>query len=277
MPYLTEPPPPRGSSTEILPGIRRVVARNPSPMTYHGTNTYIVDDTHGTTVIDPGPMDEDHLRDVLEAASGRITRILLTHAHADHVGNAAALKDATGALIHSNLVEGHSFTPDVPIEDGETIAGMVAVHTPGHAPDHLCFARGDGLLFSGDHVMGWCSTVVGPPQGDMAVYLDSLRRLLSRQDSLYLPGHGPPLSDPHPFISDLLKHRMEREAEIEAALRQCPNTASAIATTLYAKQNSTLSRAAERNVLAHLAKLGAEGRVKQVDDLWQVVDPASTR
>jgi glyoxylase-like metal-dependent hydrolase (beta-lactamase superfamily II) len=166
--YLTEPQPRRGVCTEVHPGIRRIVARNPSVMTYHGTNTYVVDDLHGTTVIDPGPADDAHLRETLQCISGKLARILITHAHGDHIGNAAALRRATGAPVYSHLASDESHSPDFRLADGDTVAGMVAVHTPGHAPDHLCYARGDGVLFSGDHVMSWSSTVVGPPQGDMA-------------------------------------------------------------------------------------------------------------
>ncbi|MGQ7793597.1 MBL fold metallo-hydrolase [Faunimonas sp. B44] len=245
------------------------MAENPGAMTYHGTNTYIVEDRFGTTVIDPGPGDEGHLDAVLAAVSAKVTRILLTHGHADHVGNAPALRAATGAPIYSHATVLAAAPADFTLADADTVAGFTAVHTPGHAPDHVCYAREDGLLFSGDHVMAWCSTVVGPPHGDMAAYLDSLRRLLARPENLYLPGHGPQLPDPRPFIQDLLKHRLDREAEIEAALRRGPSTPAALAEYLYAKANPVLRRAAERNVRSHLTKLAAEGRVEQVGDFWR--------
>lgn len=272
MPYLKEPEPLRRKSEVVMPGIRRIVANNPSVMTYHGTNTYLIDDEHGTTVLDPGPLDEMHLNDVLEAVSGRVARILLTHTHSDHVGNAAALKAATGAPIHSHVLSAEPHRPDVPLSAGDTVAGMTVVHTPGHAADHVCFARGDGLLFSGDHVMGWSSTVVGPPHGNMKDYLESLRALRQRSDRLYLPGHGPALPDPHPYIDDLLRHRIDREAEIVATLRKRPMSPTDVARHLYAKLDPTLSRAAERNVLSHLDKLAAEGRVEQIGELWRSVE-----
>ncbi len=276
MPYLSEPEPLRRKSATVAPGIRRIVANNPGVMTYHGTNTYLIDDEHGTTVLDPGPLDEAHFHDVLEAVSGHVTRILLTHTHSDHVGNAAALRQATGAPIHSHALSAEPHRPDVPLSAGDTVAGMLVVHTPGHAADHVCFARGDGLLFSGDHVMSWSSTVVGPPHGNMKDYLESLRALRQRSDRLYLPGHGPPLPDPHPYIDDLLRHRLDREAEIEATLRKQPMSPTDVARRLYAKLDPTLSRAAERNVLSHLDKLAAEGRVEQIGELWRSVDDGWT-
>jgi glyoxylase-like metal-dependent hydrolase (beta-lactamase superfamily II) len=272
MPYLKEPKPLRRKSEAVAPGIRRIVANNPSVMTYHGTNTYLLDDEHGTTVLDPGPLDEMHLNDVLEAVSGCVTRILLTHTHSDHVGNAAALRQATGAPIHSHALSAEPYRPDVLLSAGDIVAGMTVVHTPGHAADHVCFARGDGLLFSGDHVMGWSSTVVGPPHGNMTEYLESLRALRQRPDRLYLPGHGPALPDPHPYIDDLLRHRIDREAEIVSALRRGSMGPTDIARRLYAKLDPTLSRAAERNVLSHLAKLTAEGRVEQIGELWRSIE-----
>ncbi|MGV6875634.1 MBL fold metallo-hydrolase [Pseudochelatococcus sp. B33] len=269
MPYLSEPEPPRGIATALRPGIRRIVARNPGVMTCHGTNTYLLDGIHGRIVIDPGPADEAHLNDVLEATSGRVDRILLTHTHGDHAGNAEALRMATAAPIHAHAAARATHHVDEPLEDGETIAGLKAVHTPGHAPDHLCFAGADGILFSGDHVMGWSSTVVGPPHGDMADYLASLRKLLRRSDRLYLPGHGPAITDPKPYVDDLLRHRNERETAIVAVLRDRSMTAAAIARDLYAKIDPTLARAAERNVRCHLVKLAREGKVEERGDLWR--------
>ena len=172
MNHLTEPEPPRGAAIEVGPGIRRIVAGNPGPMTYHGTNTYLVEEADGLAVIDPGPADAAHLEAVLAAAEGRIARILLTHSHTDHIGNLAGLRRATGAPV---VAFGPEAAPDLLPGHGEPIGGLSVLHTPGHAPDHLCFARADGVLFTGDHVMGWSSTMVPPPpRGDMAAYLDSL-------------------------------------------------------------------------------------------------------
>jgi glyoxylase-like metal-dependent hydrolase (beta-lactamase superfamily II) len=254
--------------TEVCPGVRRIVARNPSPMTYHGTNTYIVDRGGERIVIDPGPDDDAHVRAVLASLAGRLDRILLTHTHQDHVGAVPALMAATGAPVHAFRISARpGFTPDVALDDGETVASLTAIHTPGHAADHLCFAA-DGLLFSGDHVMGWSSTVVRPPRGDMAHYYGSLRRLLERDDAIYLAGHGPALPSPQAYVFELLRHREEREAQILAAVSIEPQTAPALMDRLYKKTDPMLRAAAECNVNAHLLKLELEGRVRRAGDVW---------
>jgi glyoxylase-like metal-dependent hydrolase (beta-lactamase superfamily II) len=161
------------------------------------------------------------------------------------------------------------FTPDVPLHDGDHIAGLTALHTPGHASDHLCFAGPDGILFSADHVMSWSSTVVSPPDGDMAAYFASLRRLLERDDLLFLPGHGPPLPEPRALVAELLHHRQAREAAIAAALGPSPVAPAAIVAGIYSQVHPTLLRAAERNVIAHLQKLAQEGRAVHEGEGWR--------
>ena len=270
--FLTEPVPERGTLLPVLPGISRIVADNPSRMTYHGTNTYVLDHPDGVTILDPGPDSADHVADIIRLAPGPIVHILLSHTHRDHVGGAAALKQQTGARTygwHSSAEE--SFTPDVPIHDGKAVLGMEAVFTPGHAADHLCFARLDGVLFSADHVMGWSSSIVSPPGGDMAAYFASLHRLLARPETTYLPGHGPALTDPHPYVTALLDHRTARENGIAAALRDGPRSSMDLVETLYSKIDPILKMAAERNVLAHLMKLEGEGRVMRRGEAWQAV------
>jgi len=268
MAFLTEPPPIHGTATAVAPGIRRVVAANPGLMTYHGTNTYIIDGPDGTSVVDPGPDDAAHVAAVLGAA-GPVARILLTHTHIDHVGAVAALRAATGAPVHawhrSAIPE---FTPDVPMQDGDTVAGWQAVFTPGHAADHICFAGPSGVLFSADHVMSWSSSIVSPPGGAMSDYFGSLQRLLDRDDTLYLPGHGPPLPEPKAFVQDLLDHRRMREAAVAAALGTIPVTTRALTDRLYSQVDERLRRAAERNVVAHLHKLRDEGRARDVEGGW---------
>jgi glyoxylase-like metal-dependent hydrolase (beta-lactamase superfamily II) len=145
---------------------------------------------------------------------------------------------------------------------------MTAIHTPGHASDHLCFARDDGILFSADHVMSWSSSIVSPPYGDMAGYFRSLELMLARDDRLYLPGHGPPLPDPKRFVRALLDHRLAREQAIETSLDAAPMSVPDLADRLYAKTDPLLRRAAERNVLAHLLKLAGEGRVAEKGEVW---------
>jgi glyoxylase-like metal-dependent hydrolase (beta-lactamase superfamily II) len=277
MPFLTEPVPPRGIAQDIRPGIRRIVAANPSVMTYHGTNTYLLDRPEGIVVLDPGPDDPSHVSDVLAATGGKISLILYSHTHHDHVGALPALRAATGAPVAGWHQPVAAMNPDMPLRDHDTITGLTALHTPGHASDHLCFAwtdpaEGIKLLFSADHVMSWSSSIVNPPDGVMADYFTSLLRLLARDDAIYLPGHGPALSEPRALVAEMLAHRRAREAAIAAALSpKTPATVPHLAETLYGKTDPRLHMAAQRNVLAHLLKLQSEGVVTQHGDGWRLL------
>jgi glyoxylase-like metal-dependent hydrolase (beta-lactamase superfamily II) len=276
MAFLTEPDPKRGVALPVIPGIFRIVANNPSLMTYHGTNTYLIEADNGFIVLDPGPDDEGHLNDIITATKGQVSAILLSHTHSDHLGATAALKSQTGAITYAfHLSADPAFSPDVLLRHGDMVAGMTAIHTPGHASDHLCFAHPDGFVFSADHVMSWSSSIVSPPGGDMAAYVASLRLMLSRDDDLYLPGHGPPLPNPKPYVEELLNHRVEREQAILHALRVEPHTSWDLVERLYSKSHPWLKRAAERNVVAHLLKMQVEGLVLQKGDHWQAKESAS--
>jgi len=271
--FFKEPVPPRGVPIAVQAGISRIVADNPSVMTHHGTNTYLVDDgSAGLVVIDPGPDDSKHVSDIMRVTGGRISRILLTHTHHDHLGAVAALKAESGAPTYGYVHSAdESFTADHPLHDGDSVGDLTAVFTPGHAQDHLCFARSDGTLFSGDHVMGWSSTIVNPPKGNMRDYCSSLRLLLARKDKRYLPGHGPAIEEPMPYVRALLFHRELREGAILSALRDGKNTTSIeLMHRLYSQIDPTLRRAAERNVIAHLIKLASEGKVVQDGEVWRV-------
>jgi glyoxylase-like metal-dependent hydrolase (beta-lactamase superfamily II) len=273
MAFLTEPTPPRGIALPVDPGIVRIVANNPGVMTYHGTNTYLIEGDDGFVVLDPGPDDLSHVADILTATRGNVSAILLSHTHKDHLGATATLKAATGAKVHAfHLSPEPAFVPDVPLRDGDTVAGMTAVHTPGHASDHLCFARPDGILFTADHIMAWSSSVVPPPDGNMAAYFESLRLVLARDDRRFLPGHGPPLDHPRKYVEALLDNRIKRENAIAAALESGPLGASDLVELLYSKPHPQLLRAAERNVTAHLLKLQTQGRVDQIGTLWRLAD-----
>jgi len=271
MTFLSEPVPPRGAALDVLPGITRIVANNPGVMTYHGTNTYLVEDEAGVVVVDPGPEDDAHVRDILAATGGRpISLILLTHTHADHSGAVAALKAASLAPVAGYEAPARmGFAPDIRLANGEGLRGFTALHTPGHAADHLCFAfkgrDGANILFSGDHVMSWSSSIVSPPEGDMGDYYRSLALLLGRDDDVFLPGHGPKLAQPRTLTTALLAHRRRRESAVLAALARQDWSVAGLAATLYGKADLFLKAAAQRNVLAHLLKLKADGVIREME------------
>ena len=272
MAFLTEPEPPRGQPHEVAAGVRRIVARNPGAMTYHGTNTYLLDGPDGVVLIDPGPEDAAHLADVLAAADRPIRHVVLTHTHHDHVGGLAALRAATGAAVYGyHTPQDTAVVPDVALHDGDVVAGLTALHTPGHAPDHLCLSRADGVLFSADHVMSWSSSVIGGAPGDMAAYFTSLHRLIARDDTILLPGHGPAILDPAPFLQHLLRHRLHREAAIMAALAAGPRGSLEMVDAIYGPIDPRLRAPAQRNVLAHLDKLIGEARVVTEGDQFRLV------
>ena len=275
MPFLTEPEPERDANLPILPGISRIVANNPGPMTYFGTNTYLIETEKGTVVLDPGPEDHpEHVDAILRHTGGQIALILISHTHHDHVGAAASLAEKTGAPTVGFRVSGlDTFDADIKLSDGEQIAGLTAIHTPGHALDHLCFAlagkNGDKVLFSADHVMSWSTSIVSPPGGDMKDYFDSLDVLLKRDDDIYLSGHGPPMREPRALVRNLLTHRKMREAAIARKLTEGPASSFMLMDALYSQIDPRLRRAAERNVIAHLLKMEIEQKVVQDGEMWR--------
>ena len=272
MDFLTEPEPIRDTVLPVLPGITRIVAANPGPMTYFGTNTYLIEAADGTIVLDPGPDDPAHVQAILAAAGGHVGKILVSHTHRDHIGALPALREATGAPTHAfHRSAEPSFTADKPLRDGDIVDGWTALHTPGHAADHLAFARADGVVFTADHVMSWSTSVVSPPHGEMSAYFASLRRLLAREDTLYLPGHGPRITETRRFVRALLDHRVMRENAVLAALRRTPTDAAGLVGAIYAGIAPALRGAAERNVIAHLLKLESEGRAARDGEIWRAV------
>ena len=259
MKFLTEDVPPRETAIEVAPGVRRMVADNPSNMTYHGTNTYLLDTAQGVVVVDPGPDLPAHLAAILRVA-GRVAAIVATHSHSDHVQGVPWLREATGAPVWAF---GTRLTADDALCDGAEMFGWRVLHTPGHLDDHVCLLRDDGVMLSGDHVMGWSSSVVLPPEGDMADYMMALERLLDHSANLYLPGHGPMIAHPHDYVRDLLAHRRAREAAVLAALDDGETEIAAMVARIYPDLAPVLHPMAARNVAAHLIKLEREGRTTQ--------------
>lgn len=270
--FYGEPDPPRAQGVEVAEGILRIVANNPGKMTYHGTNSYIIDTPDGRFIIDPGPAEDSaHFEAIVENLGANPAGILLTHHHSDHFGAVPALRERTGLPVYvSRAFPDDAFQPDGFLKDGQVIAGLTVLHTPGHASDHLCFARPDGVLFTGDHVMSWKSSIVSPPDGNMRDYCTQLQRLIDRNDKVSLPGHGPVLRDPGPYVKRLLANRMRRESEILAYLSSTSDSLQNIATSVYKKSDPHIAMAAERNAAAHLEKLLSESRVVQDEGIWRL-------
>ncbi len=265
-----------GAPDRVHPGVRRVIANNPGPYTYTGSGAYIIGRGE-VAVIDPGPDDPTHLDALLRATTGEtVSHILITHTHSDHCGLARAFAARTGAPILAfgphpvgdkqddapALDEGadYSFAPDILLRDGDLIEGsgwkIEAVWTPGHLSNHLCFALpAENALFTGDHMMGWATTVVAPPDGDMTAYIESLEKLLTRDDAIYFPTHGAPIETPHRFVRAVRTHRLMRDAQIVEQLKKGRSGIKEIVTAMYADIDPRLHGAAALNVLAHLIRL----------------------
>jgi glyoxylase-like metal-dependent hydrolase (beta-lactamase superfamily II) len=268
MSFYTEAEPVRGAVLAAGPGISRVVAPNPGAFTYWGTNTYLIEEPGGFIVLDPGPNSVAHTQAILAATGGRVSRILLTHTHGDHIGGVPALQAATGAKTYGFHPSAEpAFSPDIPLADGDSVAGWTAIHTPGHAADHLCYARG-GTVLTGDHIMSWSTSIVSPPHGNMTAYFASLKRMIARDDEVHLPGHGPAIPDPSRYAGFLLRHREGREAAIAKALAGAPQTPGELVLAIYTDLAPHLRPAAERSVLAHLHKLRDDSCARDIDGRW---------
>jgi len=270
-----------GAVDQVSPLIRRVIARNPGPFTFHGTGTYIVG-RGDVAVIDPGPLVDEHVDALLAAVEGEtVTHILVTHTHPDHSPAVAPFKAATGAPSYAygphslgtywadrEVTESRAdlaFAPDHLVADGDIIEGagwtFEAVHTPGHTNNHLCFAlQEESVLFSGDQVMGWSTTVVSPPDGDMRDYIQSLGKLLDRDDATYWPTHGPAITAPKPHVEALIAHREHREVVIAEAIAGGTHRIADLVARMYRDVPEKLHRAAARTVQSHLIHMIETGR-----------------
>ena len=300
IPFVTEPEPPYGQPVSFSPLVRRVVAKNPGPFTYYGTGTYLIGRGQ-IAVLDPGPDDPSHVEAVLAALESgeHITHLVVTHTHLDHSPAARAFQARTGAPTYgfgpqvrmddpdsSQVVfddpeadpdptqpspprgGDRDFVPDERVGGGDVIQGvgwtLEAVHTPGHASNHLCYhLREEGSLFTGDHVMGWSSSVVSPPDGRLGEYMTSLEQLFERRaDRRYLPAHGPAIGDPHAYARALLLHRQERSQQILSALDRGPATIAELVRLIYRDVRKQLWSAAASSVYAHLLDLYDRGLVQ---------------
>ncbi|WP_284776892.1 MBL fold metallo-hydrolase [Agrobacterium sp. lyk4-40-TYG-31] len=274
-----------GLAVPVAQDVQRLTVNNPSPFTFHGTNSYIVG-KDSVAVIDPGPADDAHFQALMTALEGReVTHIFVSHTHRDHSPLAARLREATGALtvaegphraarpLHAGELNPFAessdtdFVPDVTLADGEGISGdgwtLTALHTPGHTTNHAAFAlEGRGIVFSADHVMAWATTIVAPPDGAMSDYMASLDKLLKRDDRLFLPGHGGPVTEPNAFMRGLRAHRRMREKAVLARIKAGDRAIADMVKVIYRSTDVRLHGAAALSVLAHIEDLIEKGEVQ---------------
>ncbi len=296
-----------GETEQLEPLVRRVLAPNPSPYTYTGTQTWLVGAGKDVAVIDPGPTGsgksagdpfksddahgEGHVEAILRAVAGqKVTAIMCTHTHRDHSPAAAPLKQETGAPIigcaplviedsgpRADSAFDPDYTPNRVLTDGETVSGdgwtLEAVATPGHTSNHLCFALIEtGALFTGDHVMKWSTSVVSPPDGDMRAYMASLQKLYDRGDSVYYPAHGPAVEKPKQLVRGMIGHRRQRERQILNLLEKGEGHIPSMVLEMYKGLDKRLHGAAGRSVLAHLIDLQTRGMADNDGDLWAITN-----
>jgi len=280
---------PTGLAEVLEPLVRRVLAPNPSPFTFTGTETYIVGAGHEVAVIDPGPDDPAHLSALLATiGKSKVTAICCTHTHRDHSPAAAPLKALTGAPVigcdvlaleddgpRADASFDTTYSPDRVLRDGDSLSGpdwtLTAIATPGHTSNHLCFALEEsGALFTGDHVMGWSTSVVSPPDGDMTAYMASLDRLYNRKDRVYYPAHGAQVDKPQQLVRGMIGHRRQRERQIIRLLEEGLGLIADMVPRMYKGVDQRLWAAAGRSVLAHLIDLEQKSRVTRVGEQWSL-------
>ena len=280
---------PTGLAERLEPLVRRVLAPNPSPFTFTGTETYIVGAGDAVAVIDPGPDEPEHLAALITAiGDARVAAICCTHTHRDHSPAVVPLKAATGAPVigcaalvldddgpRADAAFDPTYRPDRVLSDGESLSGpdwtLTAVATPGHTSNHLCFAlEQSGALFTGDHIMGWSTTVVSPPDGDMADYMASLEKLHRRSDRVFYPAHGAQVDKPQQLVRGMIGHRRQRERQIIKLLEEGLHAITDLVPRMYKSVDQRLWMAAGRSVQAHLIDLEAKGRVAREGERWSL-------
>lgn len=274
-----------GIAKQVSNSIRRIIARNPSSFTFHGTGTYIIGKGK-VAIIDPGPNIPEHIDSIMnETKNEKITDIFITHTHIDHSPATKILKKITNAITygygsHPRInsanadtdEEGadYSFKPDLILKDMEIIKGnnwsLQAIHTPGHCSNHLCYKLlNENSIFSGDHIMGWSTTVISPPNGNMYDYLNSLKKIIKLDPITLWPTHGSPVTNPKEFIKDLIKHRLERENDIIKNLNEGDKSIEELVKRIYINIDKSLYKAAEKSVMAHLILLMEKNIIKQIN------------
>jgi len=257
---------------EIIPGVHSIPVGSSPFMGFFAPNVYLVVDSEGA-LIDSGYGDEESVGSRLDYVNSfaelRLAYILITHAHPDHLGGARKIKESTGAhiVLHPAETRATDVSADKFVEEGDVLtldgASLEVLHTPGHSPGHVCFLlKEKGILFSGDHVLGMGTTAMSPPQGDMAQYIDSLRKLLDYDIEMICPGHGPPITAPRQKLEELIQHRLDREQQVLNGLRRGKTTVKELVAAIYPELDSRLYQAAQGQVLAHLIKLEREGKAR---------------
>ena len=283
-----------GNCDKISPLIRRIIANNPGPFTFTGTGTYIIG-KENLAIIDPGPIDQNHFDAIIKSTKGQtITHILLTHNHNDHSPLAKKIKEETGAKIYfknlSNDIqtedqfeEGYDkdIEGDIELSDGDIIETnewtVEAIHTPGHTSNHICYSLAEeDVLFSGDHVMGWSTTVIVPPDGDMNDYINSLKKLLKRSENNFYPTHGPIIERPKELVTKYIEHRMEREKQITEAIKLGNKKIPDMVKIIYKDVDISLHPAAAMSTLAHLIRMKENNEIavsgNNLNGTYELVD-----
>jgi glyoxylase-like metal-dependent hydrolase (beta-lactamase superfamily II) len=283
-----------GNCDKISPLIRRIIANNPGPFTFTGTGTYIIG-KENLAIIDPGPIDQNHFDAIIKSTKGQtITHILLTHNHNDHSPLAKKIKEETGAKIYfknlSNDIqtedqfeEGYDkdIEGDIELSDGDIIETnewtVEAIHTPGHTSNHICYSLAEeDVLFSGDHVMGWSTTVIVPPDGDMNDYINSLKKLLKRSENNFYPTHGPIIERPKELVAKYIEHRMEREKQITEAIKLGNKKIPDMVKIIYKDVDISLHPAAAMSTLAHLIRMKENNEIdvsgNNLNGTYELVD-----